>query len=71
MKRFIREGNTAALLLFIVGFLLFNWPLLSVPAEKDGFEMLLYLFLLWGFIILCLGLYSLNEVENPGKRDAQ
>ncbi|MGD9948101.1 MAG: hypothetical protein AB7U29_06420 [Desulfobulbus sp.] len=64
MKRFIREGGTVAVLLFTVGLLLFNWPLLSITSEKDGFQMLLYLFLLWIAIILCIGLYSSNEAAN-------
>ncbi|MDD2468240.1 MAG: hypothetical protein PHI97_30030 [Desulfobulbus sp.] len=64
MKRFIREGSTVAVLLFTVGLLLFNWPLISVPAERDGFQVLLYLFLSWIAIILCIGLYSRNEAAS-------
>lgn len=64
MKRFTREGNTVAVLLFTVALLLFNWPLLSVPAEKGGLQMLLYLFLLWILIIFCIVLYSCNEGDH-------
>lgn len=64
MKRFTKEGNTVAVLLFMVALLLFNWPLLSVPAGKGSFQILLYLFLFWIVIILCIGLYSRNEAAS-------
>jgi hypothetical protein len=74
MKRCFRNGNTAAIVLFGVGALLFNWPLLSIPAEQEGLQSLLYLFLAWGFVILCLVLHSRNEAaktsekQDPGER---
>lgn len=67
MKRIIKEGNTVAILIFLVGVLLFNWPLLSIQVKKNGFQLFFYLFLLWFLLILCLGLYSRYETTNLPK----
>jgi len=61
MKRCIREGNTAAFILFVAALLLCNWPLLSIAVESGGARILLYLFFIWFLIILCLGLYSRDQ----------
>jgi len=75
MKRYYSKGNAAAVVLFGVAALLFNWPLLSIPAEQEGRQTLLYLFLSWGFVILCLVLHSHDQAANlsdkPGERERQ
>lgn len=58
MKRIVKDGNIAAIVLFMAGVLLFNWPLLSIVAEGDGFKVLLYVFLLWFAVIIYLGVHS-------------
>lgn len=66
-----RKGGPVALLVFIACFLLFNWPLLSIPAEKGGLPTIVYLFLSWLLLIFCLFRYCRNEAagppEHPGK----
>lgn len=73
MKRGIREGNTAALVLFVAALLLCSWPLLSIAVEGGGARTLLYLFSIWILIILCLGLYSRDQgkasTTTPGQEE--
>lgn len=56
-----RENTPVALLVFIVCFLFFNWPLLSIPANTRGLAALVYLFLVWIAIIFYLFRYSQRE----------
>lgn len=44
--------TSLALVLFTVGLLLFNWPLISIADH--GPVMALYLFLIWGLVIAAL-----------------
>jgi uncharacterized membrane protein YhaH (DUF805 family) len=56
-----RESTPVALLVFIACFLIFNWPLLSIPANIGGLAALVYLFLAWIVIIFCLFRYCRKE----------
>jgi predicted membrane channel-forming protein YqfA (hemolysin III family) len=71
MKRYFSKGNAAAVVLFGVAALLFNWPLLSIPAEQEGLRTLLYVFLAWGFVILCLVLHARDQAASPSDKQGE
>ena len=47
MKHDTQSGNITAGLICIAGLLLFNWPLLSIAAERSELQPLIYLYTTW------------------------
>lgn len=49
---------------FVLFFILFNWPLLSIVTGKGPWLVFLYLFITWGALVLILFLFcfGLNPV---------
>ena len=62
-------------LLFCLGFVLFNWPILGIFQLKQPAVMFLYLFLIWALAILLLFLmgrsYSRAAFEENKKSEGQ
>jgi hypothetical protein len=62
-------------LLFCLGFILFNWPILGIFQLKQPAVMFLYLFLIWAIAILLLFLmgrsYSRATFEENRKSEGQ
>lgn len=54
---FLNSG-AGALLLFMLGLLIFNWPLLSVTTNISGPYRFCYLFFAWAAIVAVLGLMA-------------
>ena len=62
-------------LLFCLGFILFNWPILAIFQLKQPAVLFLYLFLIWAIAILLLFLmgrnYSRATFEENKKSEGQ
>lgn len=58
-----------ALILFIIGLLLFNWPLISIADH--GPVMALYLFLVWGLAIAALRAVGRRAAMGDKKEERQ
>lgn len=58
MKHTQQSSTTKAIFLCIAGFLFFNWPLVSIAAERNGREALIYLYTAWLVFVAGLWWYS-------------
>lgn len=56
-------------LLFVLVVLLLNWPLLTIPFSRGILAGFLYLFLLWGALIVLLA-YAARRIASIESRDA-
>lgn len=65
------KGTSVAWLLFTIGFLLFNWPLLSIPAEAKDLGIIAYLLFLWMVFIFSLWTYCRNEAAPAEERSEE
>ncbi len=47
------KSKSFAVLLFHIGVLIFNWPILTLSSDLAGFTVFRYIFIAW-FAIVCL-----------------
>lgn len=59
------KGKSVALFLLVSCFFLFNWPLISIPAERGGVHLISYIFLLWFLVIFGFWFYCRNAADDP------
>ncbi len=62
--KLLRERETRTFF-FIIGCLLFNWPLMGIFLERSLLTGLKSLFIVWGFVIFILFLISRGCTSNP------
>lgn len=64
------QSTSFAVLLFLAGLLLFNWPLLSLSSEHGGHSVFSYIFIAWFSLVCCLiGIgRSLHRADSERKR---
>ncbi|MCJ2165517.1 MULTISPECIES: hypothetical protein [unclassified Pseudodesulfovibrio] len=65
------KNRTSAILLFHVGVLFFNWPLLSITADDGGVTAFYYIFVVWTVIVALLMVtgYALHRATTTDKKD--
>ncbi len=65
------KGGSVALFLFVVGFFLFSWPLISLATEIGGIVLISYLFLVWLLVTLGIWSYCRNEADNRSENKSE
>ncbi|MFK4765272.1 hypothetical protein ACI3L3_10900 [Desulfobaculum sp. SPO524] len=66
--RTILSGKEFHILIFVVGCLVFGWPLVSIANIPGGPHLFIYLFTLWGLLIailLGIGLSGFSDDAKP------
>jgi len=69
--RILLRQSEFHVLLFVFGFILLNWPFLSIFRAKPPANFLVYLYVLWVIAILLLYLVSRIGRESASGADSQ
>ncbi|ADU63004.1 MAG: hypothetical protein KUA35_05240 [Pseudodesulfovibrio sp.] len=64
------KSKSLAVLLFLVGMLLFNWPILSMPSGAGETSIFSYLIIAW-FVIVVLLIAMGEFTRRTGKTDGE
>ncbi len=70
LYKLLRERETP-LFFFLIGCLLFNWPLVGVFMERSLLTGLKSLFILWSLLIIILFLISRSCASTPPQENDQ